>query len=121
LEHWFRDAIDSNNDQTVMLGSHMLTSRPPSDLLVACLKEVLKQFPQTVFAMAPGHGNVFEVALARESPRLLTLVFYAALVGCRSYPYLMMSEEMRSGAVTKALIATCDKCPEGSSLHASEH
>lgn len=121
LEHWFRDAIDSNSEQTVMLGSHMLTSRPPSDLLVTCLKEVLKQFPQTVFAIAPGHGNMFEVALERESPRLLTLVFYASLVACRSYPYLMMNEEMRNGAVTNALIATCDKNPEGSSLHAIGH
>jgi hypothetical protein len=121
LEQWFRDAIDSNSGQTEMLGSHMLTSRLTSDLLVACLQEVFKQFPQTVFAVAPGHGNMFEVALERVNPRLLTLVFSAALVACRSYPYLMMSEEMRNGAVTDALIATCDTMPEGSTSHAIEH
>jgi hypothetical protein len=121
LEHRFRDAIDAKSEQTAMLGSHMLTSQSPSDLLVTCLKELLKHFPQTVFAIAPGHGSMFEVALERENPRLLTLVFSAALVACRSYPYLMMSEEMRNGAVTNALIAACDTLPEGSTSHAIEH
>lgn len=113
LERRIRCAIDAKCEHNSMLGSHMMTSRPPNEQLVACLKEVFKQFPQSVFAIAPGYGNLFEVALERENPRLLSLVFSVALIACRSYPYLMMNEEMRSGRVTNALIAACDSFPEG--------
>lgn len=113
LERRIRYAIDATREHNSMLGSHMMTSRPPYEQVVACLKEVLKQFPQSVFAISPGYGNLFEVALERENPRLLSVLFSLALIACRSYPYLMMNEEMRSGRVTNALISACDMFPEG--------
>lgn len=113
LERRIRYAIDAKREHNSMLGSHMMTSRPPNEQLVVCLKEVFKQFPQSVFAISPGYGNLFDVAFERENPRLLSAVFSVALIACRSYPYLMMNEEMRSGRVTNALIAACDIFPQG--------
>jgi len=118
LEQRIRNALVAKQKESndAMLGSTIMNTEPPFDALMTCLRAILAQFPQLVFAGVPGYGNtLFEVLLERDNPRLLKLLFYVALVTCRSYPYLAMNEEMRNGTVTRALIASCDAYPEGRS------
>lgn len=115
LEQNITRALATKQDKhdKASLGSSKMNSEPPFDTVVVCLRSLLSHFPQTVFAGAPGYGNVFGILLhERDSPRLLKLLFYVALKTCRSVPYLAMNEDMRNGTVTKALIASCGMYPE---------
>lgn len=115
LERKIRDAIAAKRKEGVtVLGSTIMNTEPPFDLLMECLKAILTKFPQSVFVGAPGYGgDMFSVLLERDNPRLLKLMFYVALVTCRSYPYLAMSEQMRNGTLTRSLIASCNPFPDG--------
>lgn len=109
-------ATMEEEDSKASLGSTKMKTKPKFERVMWCLTEILTRFPQTAFAGCGGHGNMFDIILKRDNPRLLKLLFYVTLVSCRSFPYMIMNEEMRNGTVTKALIASCDPFPEGRSI-----
>lgn len=106
-------ASRKERDSKESLGSSVMRTERSSEAVMVCLKAILIQFPQTAFVGCSGHGNMFSALLERDNPRLLKLLFYSALVNCRSFPYLAMNEEMRNGTVTRALVDSCDAFPEG--------
>jgi hypothetical protein len=115
LEQKISSGLESRKerDSKESLGSSVMRTERSSEAVMACLKAIVIQFPQTSFVGCSGYGNMFAAILERDNPRLLKLLFYSTLVNCRSFPYLAMNEEMRNGTVTRALVASCDAFPVG--------
>ena len=105
--------VQRKKKQMAKRGSARRGILPPREEVTSILADVLDQFPRSVFATRGSNGkSAFDIAIEMDDPRSLKQLFYFALVACRAHSHLMMSDDLRSGYLTRLLTLSSNEYPE---------